>query len=69
MTTHASCYCVGGRPVALANLDVPVFQVGTERDHVSPWRSVYKLLSLSAIEWPFAGMDLPSECPGDSTDE
>jgi polyhydroxyalkanoate synthase len=55
--------------VALADLNVPVFLVGTERDHVSPWRSVYKLLSFSAIEWPFAGMDLPSECPGDSTDE
>lgn len=36
-------YRVDGRPVSLGDLRLPVFVVGTLKDHVAPWRSVYKI--------------------------
>ena len=49
-----SSYRVDGRPVSLADLRLPIFMVGTERDHISPWHSVYKLHHLCDAEISFA---------------
>jgi len=44
---------VGGRPVAMTDVHLPLFVVGTVRDHVSPWRSVYKIHLLTDTETTF----------------
>ncbi|MBT8429319.1 MAG: alpha/beta fold hydrolase [Gammaproteobacteria bacterium] len=36
-------YRVDGRPVVINDIHVPIFSVGTVKDHVAPWRSVYKI--------------------------
>ncbi|MGE4341245.1 MAG: PHA/PHB synthase family protein [Pigmentiphaga sp.] len=44
---------VAGKPVSLADVHLPSFVVGTETDHIAPWRSVYKLHLLSPTEITF----------------
>ncbi|MEC5212882.1 polyhydroxyalkanoate synthase [Polaromonas sp. CG_9.5] len=46
-------YQVDGKPVALSDIDVPVFALGTQRDTVSPWHSVYKIHSLTQTDLTF----------------
>jgi polyhydroxyalkanoate synthase len=44
---------VDGRPVSLSDLHLPIFALGTETDHVAPWRSVHKLHMLTESELTF----------------
>ena len=46
-------FMVEGRPTVLQNIRLPLFVVGTERDHVAPWQSVYKIHDLSSAEITF----------------
>lgn len=38
---------VNGEPVHPGDIRVPIFAVGTERDHVAPWTSVFKITRLA----------------------
>jgi len=41
-------WLVDGKTIALTDIRAPMFVVGTTRDHVSPWHSVYKIHLLAA---------------------
>jgi polyhydroxyalkanoate synthase len=46
-------YAVDGRPISIRNIRAPLFVVSTERDHIAPWHSVYKIHNLSDTEITF----------------
>jgi polyhydroxyalkanoate synthase len=46
-------YEVNGEPVALQDINIPIFCVGTVRDQVAPWKSVYKIHLLTDSEVTF----------------
>ncbi|MDP1998175.1 MAG: alpha/beta fold hydrolase [Rhodoferax sp.] len=49
----AGHYRVGGVGVALMDIHAPLLVVGTVRDHVSPWHSVYKIHLLTDTQTTF----------------
>ena len=44
---------IDGKAVALHNIHAPIFAVGAERDHVAPWRSVFKIHLLTETDVTF----------------
>ena len=46
-------YRVRGEPISLADIKVPLFVVSTERDHIAPWQSVYKITWLTQSDVTF----------------
>lgn len=46
-------FIVGDKPVSLMDIRAPLFVLGTETDHVAPWKSVYKLIGMTNTDRTF----------------
>ncbi|NQU58676.1 MAG: alpha/beta fold hydrolase, partial [Rhodospirillales bacterium] len=49
----AGKYEVDGKPVSLTDIDTEIFAVGTIRDHIAPWQSVFKIKILTDTDVTF----------------
>jgi len=46
-------YRVDGKPIALSDIQIPIFALGTQHDTVSPWHAVYKIHLLISGDMTF----------------
>ena len=46
-------FLVEGRPIALTDIRAPICAVGTTKDHVAPWKSVFKIGILTDTDVTF----------------
>ncbi|MHA6264974.1 PHA/PHB synthase family protein [Arenibacterium sp. CAU 1754] len=49
----ADRYILGGHPASPDDIRLPIFAVGTETDHVAPWKSVFKTGALTRSDVTF----------------
>jgi polyhydroxyalkanoate synthase subunit PhaC len=50
----AGRFAVDGRIASLTDITAPIFAVGAQKDHIAPWRSVYKITLISRTAVTFA---------------
>ncbi|WP_084396664.1 PHA/PHB synthase family protein [Henriciella aquimarina] len=53
----SSRYKVDGRAISISDIRAPIFAVGTNRDHVAPWKSVFKITHLARPDVTFVLAD------------
>lgn len=63
-------YLVDNKPIALTDITTDIFVVATEKDHVSPWLSVFKINLLTSANVTFTltsgGHNVGIVCPPDT---
>ena len=46
-------YDIDGRPVSVGDISAPIFSLATQKDHIAPWHSVYKIIRLARTDVTF----------------